>query len=203
MKDKITRDTIAVFDFDGTLTYKDTLKNFLVYNFGHTAFYKGIVSKSPILLSYLLRLVHSHTAKEALFAHFFAGWDEKQFNHSCENYSLTKIDTLIRIEGRSKINWHMKQGHRLIIVSASLQNWIRPWATQNGFSDVISTEPQIENGLLTGKFRTLNCNGQEKLRRFLERYPNRDQYDLYVYGDSRGDRAIMSIADKPFLRRFY
>jgi phosphatidylglycerophosphatase C len=203
MINQLPANTIAVFDFDGTITRKDTLRDFLTHNFGLTAYYTGILSKSLILSSYLLRLVSSHNAKEALFAHFFAGWDEKKFDKSCEDYCLTRIDRLIRDECRSKINWHIKQRHCLVIVSASLRNWIYPWAIKNGFSDIIATEPEIVNGLLTGRFRTPNCNGNEKLKRFLERYPDRNSYFLYVYGDSQGDRSLLGISDKPFFRRFY
>lgn len=203
MKKQLSPNTIAVFDFDGTITRKDTLKDFLTHNFGFTKYYGGIFSKSIIIVLYLFKQVNSHIAKEALFAHFFTDWEEEQFNDSCESYALTRIQNLIRKEGCEKIEWHKKQGHHLVIASASMKNWIYPWAIKNGFSDVIATEPEIENGLLTGRFRTPNCNGKEKAKRFLEKYPNREQYDLYVYGDSKGDRDLLSIADKPFYRRFY
>jgi len=203
MNDQLSQKTIAVFDFDGTLTSKDTLKDFLIYNFGYISFFKGIISTSFILFLYILRIVDSHTAKETLFRHFFISWDEKLFNKACEDYSLTQIDQLIRPSGRTKIDWHIEQGHHLIIVSASLKNWITLWARKNGFADVIATEAEVEKGLLTGKFLTPNCKGEEKRRRFLKKFPNRDQYVLYVYGDSKGDKALLSIADKPFFRRFY
>jgi phosphoserine phosphatase len=67
---------------------------------------------------------------------------------------------------------------------------------------VIATEPEIKNGVLTGRFSTPNCYGQEKKRRFLEKYPDRDRYILYVYGDSNGDKELLEMADKPFFRCF-
>jgi phosphatidylglycerophosphatase C len=202
MKKHTNPDTIAAFDFDGTLTRKDTLQDFLIHTLGWSSYCLGIISTFS-LLAFLIKIIDSHTAKEALFTKFFNGWSERQFNESCKKYALTQIDNLIRDEGRTKIDWHLKQGHRLIIVSASLKNWIEPWAMPNGFSEVIATEPAIKHDLITGKFVSKNCNGEEKRRRFLKRFPNRDEYSLYVYGDSRGDKALLSIADKPFYRRFF
>jgi phosphoserine phosphatase len=67
---------------------------------------------------------------------------------------------------------------------------------------VIATIPEAQNGLMTGQFQTKNCNREEKTRRFLMKYPNRNNYYLYVYGDSYKDKWILDIADKKFYRKF-
>ena len=36
--------------------------------------------------------------------------------------------------------------------------------------DLISTELEVKDGKLTGKFSTPNCNGKEKVRRIKEKY---------------------------------
>jgi len=195
--------TIAVFDFDGTLTRKDSFKNFLIYTFGFTSFFKGIAINIFPLTLYILRIISNHKAKEILFSHFFSGWKEEDFQSICTKYALLNIDSIINNEALQKACWHKSEHHVLVIVSASLTNWISPWAKTNGFIDIIATEPEIKNGLLTGKFKTHNCYGKEKLLRFLERYPARNKYFLYVYGDSVGDKQLLNIADKPFFRSFH
>ena len=83
-----------------------------------------------------------------------------------------------------------------------MKNWIAPWAKENGIKEVISTEVEIKNSILTGKFRTRNCHGKEKVQRLLEKYPSREKYFLYAYGDSRGDKELLKLADKKFYRKF-
>lgn len=195
-------ETIAVFDFDGTLTKKDSFKDFLVYTFGIAKFYHGILKNIFQLTSYACGLITNQQAKERMFKTFFAGWTGECFQRICITYSLEKIDGILRSEAKDRMEWHKAQAHRVVMVSASLVDWLTPWAIKNGFHDVIATEPEIKNGVLTGRFSTPNCHGQEKKRRFLEKYPDRNRYILYVYGDSNGDKELLKMADKPFFRCF-
>lgn len=86
----------------------------------------------------------------------------------------------------------------LCIVSASIDRWIRPWAQTVGFSSLLCTEIEVEKGVLTGAFLTANCYGQEKVNRLLTRYPERNEYYLIAYGDSRGDRELLAFADESY-----
>ena len=195
--------TIAVFDFDGTLTRKDSFKDFLIYQFGIVSFCRGIAANIISVTLYAFKIISNSKAKEKLFQYFFSGWKEEDFNYICTEYSLGEIDKMIDPEAVKKVKWHLSEHHTLVIASASLSNWIAPWAKKSNFHDVIATEPEIKGGVLTGGFATKNCHGPEKLRRFIEKYPNRAQYILYVYGDSSGDKPLLNIADKPFFRRFH
>jgi len=194
--------TIALFDFDGTITYMDTFKSLLLYRFGIVSFCLGILKNSKILAAYSGGFVSNHQAKERLFGTFYGRTAYCDFQWDCRRYSLEHIDRIIRPEARSKLDWHRKEGHRVVIVSASIYDWIMPWALGNGVHEVIATEPEVVDGMLTGRFATTNCYGPEKKKRFLEKYPERSSYTLYVYGDSRGDAELLALADVPFYRCF-
>ena len=72
-----------------------------------------------------------------------------------------------------------------------------------GFDEIITSECQFDDRrILTGKLRGLNCWGPEKVRRLNEKMGPRDQYTLYAYGDSQGDRELLAFADFPFFRTF-
>ena len=90
----------------------------------------------------------------------------------------------------------------MLINSASICNWILPWAQSVDIENVIGTEIEVKEGVITGKFKGENCYGVEKVKRFLELYPYRDTYQLYVYGDSSGDKPLLDIADFPFYKEF-
>jgi len=53
-----------------------------------------------------------------------------------------------------------------VVISASLDLYVRPWAIAVGFDDVIATHLQtLDAGLVTGKLSGANCFGIEKVRR--------------------------------------
>ena len=196
------KNVVAAFDFDGTLTRRDTFTDFVHQIVGFRKLAAGIFVNSPMLLKYLFRITSNHAAKEAMFGYYFRGWRVEEFDAQCRVYSTRSLPRLMRGEALSRCHWHKMQGHELVCVSASIRNWIAPWALQYGFHQVIATEIETAGGVVTGRFNGRNCDGPEKVRRFLETYPERDRYTLFAYGNSRGDKALLSFADRAYLRRF-
>jgi len=189
-----------VFDFDGTLTRMDTFFMFLLFRFGYRGCLRGLWANRGVLIRYLLHRVSNDEAKETVFAYFFAGMGIDELDDACRSFSLAKVPGIIRPRAMERCAWHRRNGHRVAIVSASVRNWIEPWAERNGIEAVIATEVGLDNGILTGRFSGKNCRGAEKVRRILSRFPDREKYDLYAYGDSRGDREMLEFADFPYYR---
>ena len=192
---------LAIFDFDGTITTDDSLIRFIRFVVGDLKTLWGMVFLSPMLVVYKLKLIPNYKAKQMMLSYFFKGMDKQQFQKIAEEYSLKHIDTMLRPKAMEKIIWHKEQGHTVIVVSASIECWIRPWCDQNGL-DLIATKIEVKDGLITGKFLTKNCYGIEKASRVKEAY-NLDDYDyIYAYGDSRGDKELLGLADKSFYKLF-
>jgi HAD superfamily hydrolase (TIGR01490 family) len=191
---------IAFFDFDGTVTREDSLIEFIKYSVGEIEYYKGLIILSPILFLYLLKIVSNQFAKEKLIKHFFGGWDFSTFKRVADEYSLSEIDSIVRQSAIEKIKWHQKRGDKVVIVSASIECWLEKWCQKHNI-ELIATKLEVINGKLTGNFLTKNCYGKEKVRRIKERYNLYEYQDIYVYGDSKGDREMLLLADK--YSRFY
>ena len=196
------RETIAAFDFDGTLTRSDTFLLFLLFQFGFVACLIGLWSNIGILTKYVFHKVSNHEAKQAIFSHFFKGKKVAEFDAACKRFAFSIIPGQIKSNAFEKCEWHLHKGHHIIIITASIRNWIEPWAKQHGFKAVIGTEVESSNEVLTGKFAGKNCHGSEKVTRLLSHFPERHNYYLYAYGDSRGDREMMKFADFPYYRCF-
>lgn len=192
---------LAVFDFDGTITTSDTLPIFILFISSKVKFFIGGFLVLPYLILFKLKLIANNIAKEKLFSIFFSGFDINEFDSVTKKF-ITKIDDLVNPDALDKIKWHQNQGHEVIILSASAENWIRPWANKNGIETVLATKLQVINGKITGNFLTKNCHGPEKVSRLLEKYPNRSNYILFAYGDSNGDKELLSFADHKFYRKF-
>ena len=191
-----TKRTIAVFDFDGTITDRDSFGCFVKATIGTPRFYLGICMQMPRLVGYKLGIISNDRAKESLFGTYFRGCRAESFNEAGRRFT-SHIDRMLRLDTMQHLLDHLHSGHDVYIVSASMPQWIRPWALGAGITDVIGTEPEIDSsGLLTGRFATPNCYGAEKVRRFLLAEPDRDTYRLIAYGDSAGDREILTEADE-------
>lgn len=192
---------IVAFDFDGTITTKDTLFDFIKFSFGWPKFIISMLLFLPTFINFLLKNISNHQAKERLFGIFFKGLELEHFNKLGRNYAK-KINQILNNEAIDKINWHKSKGHKLIIISASIENWIEPWAKSFGFEKMLATQAEVINGKLTGRFSSKNCHGIEKVNRLLEEYPDRKTYKLYAYGDSSGDTEMLDEADLSFFKKF-
>jgi HAD superfamily hydrolase (TIGR01490 family) len=186
--------TLALFDFDGTITHKDSLLDFVQYAIGKPAYYKGLLALSPTLLAFKLTLIRNDIAKQTFIAHFFRDWDYVHFKKIADDYSQNAIDHIVRPEMREKLQWHQQQGHDTVIVSASIETWLKPWCEKNNV-DLIATQLEVIDNKMTGKFSSKNCYGAEKARRINEQYDLSIYQTIYAYGDSSGDKEMLALAD--------
>ena len=186
---------VAVFDFDGTLTTKDTLLEFIKFSCGIKRFCIGFALLSPFLLLMKMRLYPNGKAKEKILSFFFKGWDYERFSLIGHRFSKN-IDSFVRKKIVSCLHDHLMRGDIVYVVTASIEEWVRPWCIQHGVNYVLATKMEIQNRKLTGRLSTPNCYGQEKVNRFLKMESNRTDYYLIVYGDSKGDIEMMDLADE-------
>ena len=196
---------VYAFDFDGTLTTRDTLLEFIRFACGTPRFLLGFLLYSPLLVLMKLRLYPNGKAKQKVLAHFFKGMTIGEFDALCQDFARTHRH-LLRPEVVRQLEQVLSEGAEVLIVSASIDHWVRPFfegdRSQN-MGDrrlhVMGTQIEVVEGRLTGRFLTPNCYGQEKVRRILAIYPDRSSYHLTAYGDSRGDREMLAFADEAHL----
>lgn len=194
---------LAFFDFDGTLIKGNSLPKFLWYYMTPFVFIKKTLFLMPVLINYALNLLDSNSAKERIFGVFFAGADKKEFMEKASLFSHSVIPSLVREEAIERVKWHQGMDHTCILVSASIEAYLLPWAEAAGFSKVFATKLEVDHsGKITGRFSGKNCKGVEKIRRIEEYYGDLKQYETYAYGDSGGDKELLKISDNPFYKSF-
>lgn len=192
---------IAFFDMDGTITNRDSLIHFIIYSHGYRQLVIGILLNIHYLTAYKLGFYPNHKAKERFISHFFGGWGMEKFHDVAAKYSARELDKIIRPQAIEKIMWHQRQGHKTVVVSASIDSWLSKWCETHGL-ELISTQLQFDNGKITGRFATKNCHGIEKERRIKEKY-DLSEYDyVYAYGDSSGDREMLQLANEKYFKHF-
>lgn len=195
------KEQIYIYDFDGTLTRRDSFLDFIRYTCGSRSLYCGLLLFSPLLILMKLRLYANGQAKERLFTHFFQGMSIRVFDDLCAKYGLSRADLLLDA-ARKAVNEVASNGYRIFIVSASVDRWVLPFFRDVPNVTVIGTQIEVENGLVTGRFSTPNCYGAEKVRRIQALLPYREQYKLIAHGDSRGDKEMLNYADQGYFRPF-
>lgn len=193
--------SIAFFDFDGTITTKDTLLEFIKFCKGKLNFYTGFLWNSPYLVAYKAGIITNQRAKEKVLAYFFKNMTVEEFSRLANQFTQTVLPGLIRPKALEEIALLQKQGTEIVIVSASPENWIKPWATKMGM-ELIATNLVTEQGKLTGIINGNNCYGEEKVNRIKQLYNLTSYEAIYAYGDSSGDRPMLALANKPFYQPF-
>lgn len=195
---------IAAFDFDGTLTYRDTFIPFLLSCTSTTRFCLHMAQALPqLVLSYATQENYRQACKECLLTQFFRGTSLHSLQRAADHFANTTLKNKIRPEALQCLQWHQGQKHRCVLVSANLEIYLAPWAKTAGFDAVIASQLACNAaGNLTGKLQGLNCRGAEKTRRLQEVFGPKSQYTLYAYGDSAGDAELLTLADFPFYRQF-
>ena len=185
---------LALFDFDGTLTTKDSLEEFIIYAVGKRRYYIKLIFFTPIYLLYKFKLMDNSKAKEMLFRLYFGDISETAFKKVAIEFSKSGLDPILRENIYQKFLQHIKNGDRVIVVSASMKCWLNPWTDKHNV-ELLSTELEFINGKFSGHFKTKNCHGKEKIKR-VQNLLNLDDYkEIYAYGDSSGDDYILAVAD--------
>ena len=192
---------VAAFDFDGTLTRSETLGPFLLHTLGALRVARDALVLSPALAGYALGLIRNDVAKERVFIRCLGGMQMDKLRQDAERFAVTVLPGLVRREAMQRLAWHKRQGHRCVVISASLEVYVRPWAVRAGFDDVLATRIEtLADGRTTGRIIGSNCFGMEKVRQLEALLGGRDGYTLYAYGDSRGDKELLDAADHAYYR---
>ena len=63
--------SIAFFDFDGTITTRDTFPEIIKFQKDKRSFYMGFILNAPLLVGYKLGIIPNDIAKQKILKYFF------------------------------------------------------------------------------------------------------------------------------------
>lgn len=193
---------IAAFDFDGTLTYGDTVFPFLLRACGRRTVSRAVARVAPSAGRARLGrgprdAHHRDLTKAALLRELFGGQDAGWLAEQGRLYAET-LSGQLRRQMVDQVRWHHAAGHELVIVSASLAAYLVPFAGDHGFDHVIAVELEAgRDGRLTGALGSPNVRGPEKARRLRAWLADEEPDRLWAYGNSHGDHELLAMATDP------
>ena len=196
MAQKENKRLVAVFDFDGTLTSRDTMFDFIGFACGKFKLWFGLLLFAPMIAVMFMKIIDNNRCKQMILSWYFKGMKYNDFRKLGERYAA-RAKELLREDTLQYLRDRKEEGCKVYVVSASIREWVAPIYLSLGVDEVLATEFAVDaEGMLTERFSVHNCFGQEKVRRLLEREPHRVDYYLYAYGDSRGDKEMFEFADE-------
>jgi phosphatidylglycerophosphatase C len=201
--DEELQPVVAAFDLDGTLTEGGSVFPWLKSIAGRGRTWRAAISLAvPLTMGAIRSSQWADNAKERLFRKLLAGLDEQFVITQSRAFALAHLEREGRALLLTRLAWHRDQGHDVVLVSASPQVYVDVMTEEMGANGGLGTRLAVDpRGRLTGGYLGKNCRGTEKLRRLDEwiaqrHYPTPPV--VFAYGNSRGDRRMLSGAAHPF-----
>ena len=179
------------------MTSADTFTPFLLGSVSKARLYWGTLVLLPAILGYKLGLVSSSRIRRLMVRVCFTGVPVSQLKSLGQHHQENFLSKTIRPKALERIHWHQEQGDRIIIVSASLDAYLKPWCQEMGL-ELICSELESENEVLTGRYLCGDCTGSNKVS-LVHRYLEISNYSkVYAYGDTEEDNELLELADEKY-----
>lgn len=192
---------IVAFDFDGTLTVRDSFTAFLKWRTPWPRWLLGGLRLIPAAVAYLFHRDRGRI-KAAAVKEFLRGVTREQLEDEARRFAALHSRRLLRPDAVIAWKRWRKERVRLVIVTASPDMVVAPFARGLAADGLLGTQLAFDaEGRLTGAFSCPNCRGAEKVARLKAAY-GEDVRIRAAYGDTSGDTEMLAMAEEPYYRVF-
>jgi phosphatidylglycerophosphatase C len=192
---------VVAFDFDGTLTCRDSFVSFFRWRAGRAAFAAGVASLVPDIARHMIKPDRGKL-KAAMARRFLGRISRRDLEAEARNFAEVQAQALLRPDAVDCWRDWRARGARLYVVTASPETLVAPFAERLGADGLIGTKLKWDAedryaGVLDGS----NCRGAEKVAR-LKSALGTDLFLQAAYGDSAGDTELLAFAKQGGMRVF-
>jgi phosphatidylglycerophosphatase C len=194
----VSAPAVAAFDVDGTLTRSDCVVPFLRRVAGVSGLVIAIVGR-PVAMAAALARRDRDRVKALVVGAVHRGRRVDAVAALGEEFAADIASSRLREDVLARLRWHQHQGHRTVLVSASLRAYLDPLARSLGVDHVLCTDVAHRDGQYEGRLDGPNCRADEKvtrLRAWLDA-EGLGSVPLWAYGDSKGDAPMLAAAAHP------
>lgn len=191
--------SLALFDFDGTITTCETMPEFVRRSVSRRRLLAGQLLLAPLVLGYKAGIVSGTLIRRVIVRFGYTGVPAASLERSGRDFAQNYLPEVLRAEAMQRIAWHKTQGHKVVVVSGGLDTYLAPWCEEHGI-ELICSSLQQRDAVLTGRYEGLQCVLAEKARLVRERYDLEEFPVVYAYGDTPEDRDLLAIATRRYYR---
>lgn len=192
---------LYLFDFDGTLTYKDTLFLYLKF-YNSRKFTFQFIKHIPLFVLLKMKLLEAEKVKKSFISGVLKGQSRTQIEKKSQEFFETYYPQIIRDNALDFIKNIDPEKTESYIVTASLDIWVQPFADHFKMK-LLATQAEFKDHVFTGNFAAKNCNGPEKLHRIKEALAGKRYDKTIAFGDTAGDKEMMDWADESQFEFFH
>jgi len=185
---------IAIFDLDGTITFRDTLFPLVLRQLGRRPWkLLRLVAVAPAALRYLFDRDRG-TLKQSLLRATLRGTPRSELDAASHSFVRDTIERRCFRDALTTIRRHRERGHYLVLMSASVDFYVPEFGRQLGFDQVICTGAAWNGDLFDGTLTTPNRLGAEKAKCLRELVNERHDTEVFAYGNSVSDLPHLALA---------
>ncbi len=190
---------LALFDFDGTITDRETMPDFIRVAVRPGRLLLGKALLLPLILGYKFKLVPGVIVRAAICLFGFWRIPVEELESHGQHFAREFLPTTLRPEAMARIAWHKARGDTVVVVSGGLDVYLRPWCREHGLQLLCSILEERGNKL-TGRYRGRQCVRKEKARLVQEQFPPTRFARVFAYGDTSEDQEMLALAHEPYYR---
>ena len=183
---------LALFDFDGTLTTRETFPAFMRYAVARPRLLAGGVLLAPVVFGFRRGWVAGNPTRASIVQVGLRGVDAERLRAQGAAFARDVLPGVLRPEARAQLAWHRERGDRVVVVSGGLDVYLAPWCADQGVELLCSVLAE-RGGRITG-YAGLQCVGEEKVRRVRTLCDPQAYAAIHAYGDTHEDHAMLAMA---------
>ena len=185
---------IAVFDLDGTITFRDTLFPLVLRQLARRPWnLLRLVAVAPAALRYLVDRDRG-ALKQSLLRATLRGTSRGTLETASVAFVRDTLERRCFRDALSTIRRHRERGHYLVLMSASVDFYVPEFGRQLGFDQVICTGVAWNGDRFDGTLTTPNRWGAEKVKCLRELINERHDTEVFAYGNSESDLPHLAVA---------
>lgn len=183
---------LALFDFDGTLTTRETFPDFMRHAVARPRLLLGGVLLAPVVFGYRRGWVAGNPTRASVVQVGLRGVDATRLRAKGAAFARNVLPGLLRPEAMARLAWHRERGDRVVVVSGGLDVYLVPWCAAQGV-EVLCSVLAERDGRITG-YAGAQCVGEEKVRRVRALCDPQAYTAIHAYGDTHEDQAMLAMA---------
>ena len=193
---------LVFFDFDETLTTRDTVWLFVTFLLNQKP-YRHTTRIAVCALNALLKLhlVPNHYFKKYLIRLLLREEPEREMASISARFHETYLDSILNRKIFQCLVRHRIQGNDVYLVSSNFDFVLKPLQQKWNLKGIIATQTEISAGRFTGRLLGHTCHGEEKVTRVIAQFGKERVTQAVAYGDSASDLFLLKSVRTGYLIR--